>query len=604
VSLLEVCDLTVRYAGAAEPPVRKLGFSIEAGESLGLVGESGSGKTQTALAIMGLLPPGARIDGSISFDGFALSNQSQRVLAGFRGRRIGMVFQDPQQALNPYLPVGEQLRRVLLEHKVAPAATVRALALDLITRVRLPEAERVYRSFPHQLSGGMRQRAMIALALSCSPRLLIADEPTTSLDVTVQAEVLELLQELRADSGIALLLITHDLGVIAENCERMLVMHRGRMLEQGHTVKVFHKPRHPETVAMLAAAVRLEHQAPPPPPLPSPEPVLRVESLSISYSNPVGARDLWSRRPSRSVVREVNFSLFAAETLAVVGESGCGKSSLAKAVVGLVAADQGGVYLGDTRLAARVRDRSAGERRSLQMVFQDPVASLSPAMSIANIIAEPLALHEPALTRSLRQERVASILDRTGLDRSLLERFPHELSGGQAQRVAIARALVLDPAVIVCDEAVAALDGTVRRAVLELLLEEQERSGLSLVFISHDMGVVRQVAHRVLVMYMGRVVELADNERLFYRPRHPYTRSLIDAVPVADPERRRSNAGGGLLPAGEVPQSRYPESRGCPFHPRCKYALPICRSEMPALRLVEGAEVACHRAEELDLRNR
>src|SRR5690606_26758257 len=246
VSLLAVRDLTVRYAGAAEPAVRKLGFSIEAGESLGLVGESGSGKTQTALAIMGLLPPKARINGSISFDGFPLSNQPQRVLAGFRGRHIGMVFQDPQQALNPYLPVGEQLRRVLLEHKVAPAASVRALAMDLITRVRLPEAERVYRAYPHQLSGGMRQRAMIALALSCSPRLLIADEPTTSLDVTVQAQVLALLQELRADSGIALLLITHDLGVIAENCERMLVIHHGHLLEQGPTRGVFRNPKQQE----------------------------------------------------------------------------------------------------------------------------------------------------------------------------------------------------------------------------------------------------------------------------------------------------------------------------------------------------------------------
>ena len=591
MSLLAVRYLTVRYAGAAEPAVRKLGFSIEAGESLGLVGESGSGKTQTALAIMGLLPPKARINGSISFDGFPLSNQPQRVLAGFRGRHIGMVFQDPQQALNPYLPVGEQLRRVLLEHKVAPAASVRALAMDLITRVRLPEAERVYRAYPHQLSGGMRQRAMIALALSCSPRLLIADEPTTSLDVTVQAQVLALLQELRADSGIALLLITHDLGVIAENCERMLVIHHGHLLEQGPTRGVFRNPKQQETIAMLAAAVRLDHP-PPPRPLPSPEPVLRVDNLGISYSDRAGSPDPWKRTPARGVVKDVSFSLSAAETLAVVGESGCGKSSLAKGVVGLVGADTGGVYLVGTELAARVQDRSAGDRRSLQMVFQDPIASLSPAMTIANIIAEPLALHEPGLTRSLRQERVIAVLARVGLDPSLLQRFPHELSGGQAQRVAIARALVLDPAVIVCDEAVAALDGTVRRAVLQVLLEEQERTGLSLVFISHDMGVVRQVAHRVLVMYMGQVVELANNEQLFDR---------IDAVPVADPERRTNKVGTGFEPMGDVV---HPGSAGCPFHPRCKYALPVCRTEMPGLRLVDGVEVACHRAEELDLRNR
>jgi peptide/nickel transport system ATP-binding protein len=595
VSLLKVRDLTVAYAGAAEPAVRKLEFSIEAGESLGLVGESGSGKTQTALAIMGLLPPRARIDGSISFGGSPLSNQSQRVLNGFRARRIGMVFQDPQQALNPYLTVGEQLRRVLLEHKVVPVSAVREQAMELFARVRLPRADRVYCSYPHQLSGGMRQRAMLAMALSCGPQLLIADEPTTSLDVTVQAAVLKLLQELRADGGIALLLITHDLGVIAENCERMLVMHRGRMLEQGATRDVFRNPEQQQTRAMLAAAIRLDHPPPPRPPNTS-RPVLQVGNLSISYRGYAGARGGWRRTTPLGAVDDVSFSLFAAETLAVVGESGCGKSSLAKAIVGLVAADEGSIRFGGKLLARRVRDRSASERRSLQMVFQDPVASLSPAMTIGKIIAEPLALHEPGLTRSLRKERALAMLARVGLDSSLLQRFPHELSGGQAQRVAIARTLVLDPSVIVCDEAVAALDGTVRRAVLELLLEEQKRCGLSLVFISHNIGVVRQVAHRVLVMYDGRVVELAGNEQLFRRPRHPYTRALIDSVPVADPERRPGASAAGNALTGGVPQA------GCPFHPRCEYALPICRSEAPALKLLEGVEVACHRAEELDLR--
>jgi oligopeptide/dipeptide ABC transporter ATP-binding protein len=541
---------------------------------------------------MGLLPPRARIDGSICFDGFPLSNQPQHVLAGFRARRIGMVFQDPQQALNPYLPIGEQLRRVLLEHKVVPAAVAREQAMELIARVRLARADRVYRAYPHQLSGGMRQRAMLALALSCGPQLLIADEPTTSLDVTVQAAVLKLLKELRADSGTALLLITHDLGVIAENCERMLVMHRGCMLERGSTTDIFRNPEQPETKAMLAAAIRLDH--PPPARLPqSPEPVLRVKNLGISYA---GARSGWKRTTPRGVVDGVSFSLFTAETLAVTGESGCGKSSLAKAIVGLVAADRGSVHFRGKPLAARVRNRSASERRGLQMVFQDPVASLSPAMTVAKIIAEPLALHEPLLMPSLRQERVVAILARVGLQSSLLPRFPHELSGGQAQRAAIARALVLDPSVLVCDEAVAALDGTVRRAVLELLLEEQKRCGLSLVFISHNIGVVRQVAHRVLVMYDGRVVELAGNEQLFRRPRHPYTRALIDSVPVADPERRPGASAVGNALTGGVPQA------GCPFHPRCEYALPICRSEAPALKLLEGVEVACHRAEELDLR--
>ena len=590
MSLLEVRDLAVAYGGAGEP-VKSVGFTIEAGESLGLVGESGSGKTQTALAIMGLLPPVARVGGSISFDGCPLSNQPQRVLNGFRARRIGMVFQDPQQSLNPYVPVGEQLRRVLLEHRVVPAADVRAKVMELFARVRLPGTEHVYRSFPHQLSGGMRQRAMIALAISCSPQLLIADEPTTSLDVTVQSAILDLLEELRTDSGIALLLITHDLGVIAQSCERTLVLHRGRVVEQGPTVKLFREPAQQETRGMLAAAIRLDHPAPPRPAAAS-GPVLRVEHLGVSYRAP---RTGWTRAMSRDVVEDVSFSLFPGETLAVVGESGCGKSSLAKAVVGLVAPARGSVRIREARLAARVQDRSAGERQSLQMVFQDPVASLSPAMKVADIIGEPVALHERGLTRNERRDRVREMLARVGLESSLSERFPHELSGGQAQRVAIARALVPEPAVLVCDEAVAALDGTARRAVLELLLGEQQRSGLSIVFISHDIGVVRQLAHRVLVMYRGRVVELAGNEELFHRPRHPYSRALLDAVPVADPERRKGAAAVTPNFADDVPRS------GCPFHPRCKYVLPICRSVVPALEVSDGVEVACHRARELDL---
>jgi peptide/nickel transport system ATP-binding protein len=591
VSLLEVRELTVSYAGAAEPSVGNLAFSMEPGESLGLVGESGSGKTQTALAIMGLLPQTATISGSICFDGDRLSNQPQKILNRFRARRLAMVFQDPQQALNPYLTIGEQLRRVLLEHRMVPQGAARGRALELLQRVHLPDAARCYDSYPHQLSGGMRQRAMVALALSCGPRLLIADEPTTALDVTVQAAVLALLQELRAATGIALLLITHDLGVIAGNCERMLVMHRGRLLEQGSTKEVFRSPAQPETRAMLAAAATLDRLPPARPP--DGAAMLRVDRLEVSFRSRGG----WGKRGSRGVVKGVTFSLVGGETLAVVGESGCGKSSLARAIAGLLPYDSGSVYLAGTKLAARVQDRKPGERRSLQMVFQDPVASLNPAMKVGSIVAEPIALHDRNLRGRERHERTVSALARTGLDESLLPRFAHELSGGQAQRVAIARALALEPAVLICDEAVAALDGTVRQAVLDLLLEEQRRSGLSIVFIAHDIVLVRQVAHRVLVMYMGRVVELSDNERLFERPRHPYTRALMDSVPVADPEHpvRRAVMTGV---SDEIP------GPGCPFHPRCGYALPVCRAEMPVLRTVAGVEVACHRAEELDLRFR
>jgi oligopeptide/dipeptide ABC transporter ATP-binding protein len=592
VSLLDVSGLTICYADAREPAVDRLDLSLEPGEALGLVGESGSGKTQTALAIMGLLPPHARVDGQVSFDGFTLTGQTPNVLNRFRARRIAMVFQDPQQALNPYLRVGEQLKRVLLEHGIVDRRAAHGRALELLRRVRLPDAERQYRAYPHQLSGGMRQRAMIALALACEPELLIADEPTTALDVTVQAQVLRLLKELRARTGIALLLITHDLAVVAENCERMLVMHRGRVLEQGSTRSVFRNPLQQVTKEMLAAAARLDHAPPGQPPV-STSPVLTVDRLGVSFRDaPTG----WKRQKSRGVVRDLSFSLASGETLGIVGESGCGKTSLARALVGLLAADAGSVSLSGQRLAARVEDRPLEERRALQMVFQDPVSSLSPAMKVGRIIAEPVALHEAGLSVDERNDRVASALRRAGLDDSLLQRFPHELSGGQAQRVAVSRALVLQPKVLICDEPVAALDGTVRRAILDLLAAEQRRSGLSLVFITHDLAVVRQISHRVLVMYMGGIVELADNERLFARPRHPYTRALLSAVPQADPER----IPGPVAIEGEVSLEGRPS--GCPFHPRCAHLVERCRKEVPVLSRVDGVDVACHRAGELDLR--
>jgi oligopeptide/dipeptide ABC transporter ATP-binding protein len=591
VSLLDVTGLTVAYAGAREPAVDRLDLSVRAGESLGLAGESGSGKTQTALAIMGLLPTHAKVEGRILFDGCDLAGGKNEILNRFRARRLAMVFQDPQQALNPYLQVGEQLRRVLLEHRVVRRREARNRALELLRRVRLPDAEGQYRSYPHQLSGGMRQRAMIAMALSCEPELLIADEPTTALDVTVQAQVLSLLKELRAETGIALLLITHDLAVIAENCERVLVMHHGRRLEEGTTAAVFRHPEQQATKQMLAAA-RLG-QGPPRVRQKSAAQVLNVEELSVSFRQ---ARTGWQPRRTCGAVRNLSFALDAGETLAVVGESGCGKTSLARAIVGLVPADQGSVYLSGTAVASRLEDRSYDERHGLQMVFQDPVASLNPAMKIRQIIAEPVALHEPRSTSNARHERTLSVMLRVGLDEALLQRFPHELSGGQAQRVAIARALVLEPKVLVCDEAVAALDGTVRRAVLELLLAEQQRSGLALIFITHDLGVVRQISHRVLVMYMGRSVECAETATLFERPRHPYTRALMDSVPVADPARAARP-----VPIAEEFTAE-DQTTGCPFRPRCIFALPICSEEMPARRRIDGADVACHRAEDLDLR--
>lgn len=528
MTLLEVEDLRIAYPGAAQPAVDGLDFALHRGDSLGLVGESGSGKSQTALAVMGLLPRAARVSGSVRFEGCELLGQGEALLNRYRARRIAMVFQDPQQALNPYLTIGEQLGRVLREHRIAPREALTRAALALLARVGLPEPARQLRSFPHQLSGGMRQRSMIALALAAEPDVLIADEPTTALDVTVQAQILALLRKLRAETGIALLLITHDLGVIAQNSESMLVMHEGRILERGTTRAVFRAPAHAHTRQLIEAAPRLDAPVKvAPPPQAAAAPLLQVEELRVSYRG--------ARRARLEAVAGVSLSLGAGETLAVVGESGSGKTTLARAIVGLVAPDAGAIRFRGGNLPSRVAARRPEILRALQMVFQDPVASLDPAMTVRAVIGEPLRVHEPRLKGAERAARIRGLLERTGLSPAFLGRLPHELSGGQAQRVAIARALAHEPQVLVCDEAVAALDGTVRAEVLELFCREQARTGLAIIFITHDLAVVRQVSHRVLVMHGGRVCEEAPNPAIFEAPAHPYTRTLLDAVPPPEP---------------------------------------------------------------------
>jgi peptide/nickel transport system ATP-binding protein len=582
VSVLDVEDLSIRYAESVV--VGGVSFAVKSGESVGLVGESGSGKTQTALAILGLLPGNAVASGSIKFDGQELLGASEQSLDQIRARRIAMVFQDPMLALNPYVRIGKQIVRILIAHDVCDAASARGRVIAMLEAVGLPDPERQASAYPHQLSGGMRQRAMIASALITDPDLLIADEPTTALDVTVQAQILELLDAIRKDT--ALLLITHDLGVIAGQCERMLVMQKGRLIESGPTDELFRSPQQPHTKAMLAAAPRISTSD-----IPSPASsivILNVDDTSVSYREP-GHGQLHA-------VRDVDLQLNEGETVAIVGESGSGKSSLVRAILGLKPARDGTVrYCGD-ELPRDARSRSTAIRRDLQMVFQDPVGSLNPQMRVVDIVREPLLTHEQDVDRDDSKRRVVKMLEQVGLDDSYLDRFPHELSGGQAQRVAIARALILGPRVLVCDEAVAALDGSVREQILGLLRRIQETSGLSILFISHDLGVVREISHRVMVMYLGRLAELASNAALFERPQHPYTRALIDAVPVPDPAKQRRTA---TLP-GEVPSILTPPS-GCAFHPRCAYAIDRCARELPRARVIGNAKVACHRAEELNL---
>jgi oligopeptide/dipeptide ABC transporter ATP-binding protein len=580
MSLLAIEKLSIRYGETTA--VADIGFSIEKGESVGLVGESGSGKSQTALAVLGLLPASAAVSGSIRFDGQELLGADNKTLDQLRATRIAIVFQDPMQALNPFVTIGAQLQRILLQHDIGEAEESREHVVEMLVRVGLPDASRQYGAFPHELSGGMRQRAMIASALLAGPDLLIADEPTTALDVTVQAQILDLLEDIREDTS--LLLITHDLGVVAGRCERMLVVANGRLVEQGMTREIFAHPQHEHTRAMIKAAPRLTDSG-----VPAVKPgqdVLAISAAEVRYRSKSGQ--------VIPAVRGVDLSISAGETVAVVGESGSGKSSLVRAALGLVPMHAGRVvYCGD-ELAAHLGDRNRATRRGLQLVFQDPTGSLNPQMRVAGIVGEPLLVHEAALSAGERRQRVAAMLEKTGLSVEFLDRYPHELSGGQAQRVAIARALILEPKVLVCDEAVAALDGTVREQILRLLRQAQEESGLAIIFITHDLAVVRSVSHRVLVMYLGRLVEMASNEALFGQPRHPYTRALLDAVPVPDPE----NAGGRTTVTGEVPSAMLPP-KGCAFHPRCPHAEAVCRAERPEATDLNETLVSCHRATEL-----
>jgi oligopeptide/dipeptide ABC transporter ATP-binding protein len=591
MALLDVDNLSVTYGAATDAVVTNVSFSVQRGEALGIVGESGAGKTQTAMAVMGLLPANASTSGSVRFDGDELLGAGTQALNAYRPQRMAMVFQDPMAALNPYVRIGDQLSRILIEHRICGAREARQRTLAMLRRVGLPDAERQYRSYSYQLSGGMRQRAMIGAALLSGPELLVADEPTTALDVTVQAQILNLLRELRVQSETALLLITHDLGVVAGNCERMLVMDSGQLLEEGTTKEVFASPLHERTASLLDAIPRIDRPVLAAPLANDTPVVLQVENIAVNFkvSKTSGSGTL-------RAVNAFNLSLAAAETVAIVGESGSGKTSLARAILGLIPAHSGRVcYLGKP-LKGKVQSRKLAAHRALQMVFQDPLTSLNPAMRIDEIVAEPIRIHEPRKNRAQRSEDVHDVLQRVGLGVELHTRYPHELSGGQAQRVAIARALVLRPSVLVCDEAVAALDGTVQYEILQVLQAEQERAGLSLIFITHDLAVVRQISHRVLVMYMGQTFELAENDAVFQRPRHPYTKMLINAVPVPDPTAKLADVGS----LDEAPASPGPGA-GCPFQPRCEHAIAICSDSTPELADCEGTLVACHRAAELDL---
>ncbi len=525
--LLEIDRLSVRFGPSTV--VDDVSFSIAPGEKFALVGESGSGKSITALSVLRLVDA-ATSTGAIRFDGEDLMRKSEREMQALRGSRIGMIFQEPMTALNPLYTVGNQIGEVLELHEGMRPDAARARAIELLDHTGIPEPGRRVDSYPHELSGGQRQRAMIAMALACRPKLLICDEPTTALDVTIQAQILELLQALQREMGMALLFITHDLNLVRRFTDRVGVMERGKLVESGETARVFSAPGHAYTKRLLASRPERRVQ-----PVAGDAPVL-VSGRDVKVSFAIAAG--WLRKRHFEAVRRATLELRRGETLGIVGESGSGKTTLGMALLALQPIAAGEVAMGGTRIDNAERSALRAMRRRMQVVLQDPFASLSPRMTVGQIVGEGLALHRPELPAPERERLVLGMLDEVGLSERhgvghVLQRYPHEFSGGQRQRIAIARAVVLQPEVLVLDEPTSALDVSVQQQVLALLAELQQRHGLSYVFISHDLAVIRAMSHRVMVMKDGDVVEEAETLALFEGPRHPYTRELLAAAHLA-----------------------------------------------------------------------
>ncbi|MFP5509476.1 MAG: ABC transporter ATP-binding protein [Alphaproteobacteria bacterium] len=540
--------------------VEDVSFSINPGETVCVVGESGSGKSVSSLSLMRLVEFGSGkiAGGRLLFERKTggqvdLGKTDQDLMRTIRGNEIGMIFQEPMTALNPVFTVGRQLTEGLRLHKGMTKKEAEARALDLLKQVRIPEPERRLKQYPHELSGGMRQRVVIAMALACEPRLLIADEPTTALDVTIQAEILALIDRLKRETGTAVMFITHDMAVVAQMADRVVVMFRGNKVEEGTVEEIFENPQHDYTKALLSAVPKLGEmtgKALPEPmrllgstgpaavPIPGTDtPLLTVKNLVTRF--PV--RGGLFRRTVANVhaVEDVSFTLNKGRTLSLVGESGCGKSTCGRSILRLVEPLSGSIILDGTDIMALDPSALRRARQDMQMVFQDPFASLNPQMQLSDQVAEPLR-NFGTHTGSALTDKVADLFDRVHLPRNFMRRYPHELSGGQRQRVAIARALALNPKLIIADEAVSALDVSVQAQVLNLMMELQADLGLSFLFISHDMAVVERVSHDVGVMYLGRIVEMGPRQAVFEDPQHPYTRALMKAVPVADPRQRKS----------------------------------------------------------------
>jgi peptide/nickel transport system ATP-binding protein len=661
-ALLSIENLHVQFdtSVGVVRAVEGLTYAIRPGEIVAVVGESGSGKSVSALATMRLLPRRtARVRGRILFDGRDLLTLNDEEMRRVRGRQISMIFQEPMTSLNPILPIGLQITEPLQIHLGMSDEQARARAVELMRMVGIPDPERRLDQYPHQFSGGMRQRVMIAIGLACNPKLIIADEPTTALDVTIQAQILELMKDLARKLNIALIIITHNLGIVARYADRVIVMYAGRLVEQGPADAIFQRPRHPYTMGLLRSVPRLDRPrgakletieglppnlaaAPPgcrfaprcpyklpacendPPLVPTdtggmsaciraaeiaagkiswaaasgtaaaavagvrPQPLLSVRHLTKHY--PVRS----TLGGAKGVVRaaeDVSFDIYPGETLGLVGESGCGKTTVGRLILRLEEPTAGEIVFEGRDLVTAAAAELQAVRRKVQVIFQDPYSSLNPRMTVGQIIREPLGVYKIVSGAAAEKERVAKLLNDVGLRPEMADRYPHQLSGGQRQRVGIARALAMEPSFIVCDEAVSALDVSIQGQIINLLEDLQRQYRLAYLFIAHDLAVVRHIATRVVVMYLGRVMEIADRDTLYREPLHPYTKLLLDAAPVPDPVVEKARA--PRLIQGELPSPLAPPA-GCVFNTRCPLASAECRAAIPPLREVKhGHWAAC-----------
>jgi peptide/nickel transport system ATP-binding protein len=559
--VLSVSNLTTSFQsdGKWRPVVRNVSFDVAPGETVAIVGESGSGKSVTSLSIMRLLQKDkSRIEGRIILGGKDILALPENQMRAVRGNDVAMIFQEPMTSLNPLFTVGQQISEALLCHSSMSRAEAKAETIRLLEKVRIPAAKSRFDEYPHRFSGGMRQRVMIAMALASKPKLLIADEPTTALDVTIQGQILDLIKLLQEEEGTSVLFITHDMGVVAEIADRTVVMYNGEAVETGRTEDIFARPQHPYTRSLLSAVPILGSMKGHKRPLRFPvvdratgtsdvpveaadtvksqaKPLLEVKNLTTRFNIHSG---MFGQLEGRvHAVENLSFTLQPGETLSLVGESGCGKSTTGRSIMRLVQPLSGEVLLNGEDVLTMEPKRLRDMRRTMQMIFQDPFASLNPRINVGAAIAEPYLEHRLG-TRAQARERVADLLERVGLTADMASRYPHEFSGGQRQRVCIARALALDPKLIVADESVSALDVSIKAQVINLLLDLQASLNLAYLFISHDIAVVERVSHRIAVMYLGEIVEIGSREAIFENPQHPYTRKLISAVPVPDPSRR------------------------------------------------------------------